>query len=78
MKTGFTPWCDLVVQHALPVHRAAWFALGCLEREHWLNLQSLASYCTRVSMAWPGPPQAHGVTGSPAVSPSRRRRPSRE
>jgi len=52
MKTAFTPWSDLMLGQATPLQRAAWFVLGSVEREQWLNLDALTSYWLRAPMAW--------------------------
>ena len=51
MKNGMVLWSDLLQQHALPVQRVAWFALGCIEREHRLNLDAWTGYWLRASLA---------------------------
>jgi hypothetical protein len=55
MKSGFTPWSEVMLEDALRCERAACFALGCLEREHRLNVDALVAYWVRASLAWWAP-----------------------
>lgn len=55
MKTGFTPWSEAVLEDALRGQRAACFALGCIEREHRLNVEALVAYWVQASFAWWAP-----------------------
>jgi hypothetical protein len=52
MKNGFTPWSEVVLEDTLRCERVACFALGCLEREHRLNVDALMAYWVRASLAW--------------------------
>jgi len=47
MRTSYVPWVETVFDQMQSYQRAAVFVLGCLEREHVLNLQALGVY-------WPG------------------------
>ena len=60
MKNGLVLWSDLLHEHALPVQRAAWFTLGCIEREHRLNLDAWTRYWLRASLASWAPPLPRG------------------
>ncbi len=55
MKTGFTPWSEAMLEDSMRCQRAACFALGCLEREHRLNLDALTAYWAHASMVWWAP-----------------------
>ncbi len=83
MKTAFTPWSDLMLGQATPLQRAAWFVLGSVEREQWLNLDALTSYWLRAPMAWwapSRPARQHdpvGARSTAAGSTPRRRAPVR-
>jgi hypothetical protein len=52
MKTGFIPWSEVVLEDALRYQRAACFTLGCLEREHRLNVDALMAYWAHAAVAW--------------------------
>ncbi|HEX6020008.1 MAG TPA: hypothetical protein VFZ28_18075 [Burkholderiaceae bacterium] len=52
MNNAFTPWFDLMMGHATPLQRAAWFVLGSVEREQRLNLDALTASWLRPPMAW--------------------------
>jgi hypothetical protein len=60
MKTGFIPWTDVVLAQVQPHQRIAWFILGCIEREHRLNLEALSAYWLRASTNWLTPHLLHG------------------
>jgi len=51
MRTGFTPWSDLILEHALPYQRAACFVLASLEREHRLNLDAWMAHWLQAPLA---------------------------
>ena len=55
MKTAVTPWSGVMLESALQCQRAACFALGCLEREHRLNLDALMAYWTSAAVVWWAP-----------------------
>jgi len=55
MKSGFTPWSEVMLEDTMRRQRAACFALGCLEREHRLNVDALLAYWVRASSAWWAP-----------------------
>jgi hypothetical protein len=77
MRTGFTPWSDLILEHALPYQRAACFVLASLEREHRLNLDAWMAHWLQAPLAWWPPLPArrpHAGTcaqAAPPRSPSR-------
>ena len=52
MKTGFIPWPQVVLEDALRLERAACFAVGCVEREHRLNVDALLEYWAGASLAF--------------------------
>jgi len=58
MKNAFTPWFDLMLGHATPLQRAAWFVLGSVEREQRLNLDALTAQWLSGPMAWWAVPAA--------------------
>lgn len=60
MTNAFTPWFDLMLGHATPLQRAAWFVLGSVEREQRLNLDALTAHWLRAPMAWWAPPARQG------------------
>jgi hypothetical protein len=51
-SNGFMPWSEVLLEDVLRYQRAACFALGCLEREHRLNVEALMAYWTGASLAW--------------------------
>ena len=51
MKTGFTPWSELL-EHTLEYQHAACFALGCVEREHRLTLDAWMACWARAPLVW--------------------------
>jgi hypothetical protein len=53
MKSGFTPWADLML--TMPYQRVGWFVLGTIERESRLNLDALTAYWLRACAVWPSP-----------------------
>jgi len=59
MKSGFTPWSEVMLEDTMRRQRAACFALGCLEREHRLNVDALLAYWVRASLAWWAPLLPH-------------------
>ena len=71
MKTGFTPWSDLLLEHALPYQRAACIALASLEREHRLNIDALMAYWLRSPVAWCAPLSARGPHGTRTATATR-------
>lgn len=60
MKTGFIPWTDVVLAQVLPHQRVGWFIVGCIEREHQLNLEALSTYWLRASTNWLTPLSLQG------------------
>jgi hypothetical protein len=44
MSTGFVPWADAALEQLQSYQGAAFFVLGCIEREHRLNLDALVAY----------------------------------
>jgi hypothetical protein len=44
MRTSYVPWVETVFDQMQSYQRATVFVLGCLEREHILNLQALGGY----------------------------------
>lgn len=68
MRTGFTPWTDVVLAQALPYQRVAAFVLVSIEREHRLNLEALSAYWIRAVMSWPSPLPLRG--GRPLATPA--------
>ena len=55
MKTGFTPRSEAILEDSMRLQRAACFALGCLEREHKLNVHALTAYWVHASLVWWAP-----------------------
>lgn len=47
MNTPITPWIDLMLHQAQRCHHLAWFLLGCLEREHVLNVDAFVAWWAR-------------------------------
>jgi hypothetical protein len=33
-------WINLLLGHSMRCHQLAWFVYGCVEREHWVTLNS--------------------------------------
>jgi hypothetical protein len=71
-KTRVTPWSDNVHEDALRVQRAACFALGCLEREHRLNVDALVASWMQASTTWWKPAASRAHAPQPRLSASRR------
>jgi len=55
MKIALNPWSEAVLEDTLRCQRAACFALGCLEREHRLNVDALMAYWAEAPLAWWAP-----------------------
>ncbi len=52
MATSCTPVSDWMLWPYQPYFRTACFLVGCLEREHWLNVEDLYAYWLRGSAGW--------------------------
>jgi hypothetical protein len=61
MKTGFIPWTDVVFDQVQAHQRVAWFIVGCIEREHRLNLEALSRYWLGASTNWLIPLSLHRI-----------------
>jgi hypothetical protein len=54
MATSCTPVSDWLLWPYRPYFQTACFLAGCLEREHWLNVEDLYAHGLRMSAAWLG------------------------
>ena len=54
MRRPFIPLSDLAYQQMESWQRVGVFALGCMEREHLLNLDSAATWWLDLSRPWRG------------------------
>lgn len=55
----FVPVADFAYEQLESYQRVGVFVLGCIEREHLLNVDALAQYWLRLGAAWPNPMTAH-------------------
>ena len=54
-RRQFIPVADLAYEQFEQYQRVGAFLLGCIEREHLLNVDALASYWLRLGGAWTNP-----------------------
>jgi hypothetical protein len=68
MKTGLMPWSNVMLAHALRYQHATCFALGCIEREHRLNVNAWLAHWAQAPVAWWAWPPARAPRASGSLS----------
>lgn len=69
MKTNYVPWAEAAFHQLQSYQRTAFFLLGCLEREHMLNLQALRAHWFGASKQSTNPPEQQPNPTSATLPP---------
>lgn len=69
MRTGFTPWTEVVLAQILSYQRVAAFVLVNIEREHRLNLEAFSRHWLRGYTTWPISRSLGGSGSSTRLTP---------